>query len=152
MTRLAILRTQPAPAFYPSVARQLRFARRYSDSPPSKPSSSSTRSAAPYVAGALAGVGAIGLAGYAWYHFSGAKRAVDAARRTKEIYEEKKAAVIEKRDAGREKAAAVADATKEKTSRLAERWKLRSGFRTAEEKQADAPEGTQVTGGKDAAA
>ncbi|KAI0356258.1 hypothetical protein OH77DRAFT_246736 [Trametes cingulata] len=157
--RLAILSAKPrvASTSHPSVVQQLRIARRYSESSSTKPSDTGSRSSISLIlAGALVGVGAIGAAGmsyspsvgaciaikandrpgYAWYHLSGTKRMVDTARKAKEIYEEQKAAAIEKRDAGREKAAVVTEAAKEKAAGLALRWRHRARAHGTQEQQA----------------
>ncbi|KAI9066576.1 hypothetical protein FKP32DRAFT_1673737 [Trametes sanguinea] len=84
----------------------------------------------PYIVGALVGVSAIGLAGYTWYHMSGAKRIVDTARATKERYDNTKAAVVEKRDAIRDKAAVASAPIKEKWGDLTIRWKEHPGAST----------------------
>ncbi|KAJ3004345.1 hypothetical protein NUW54_g4858 [Trametes sanguinea] len=67
---------------------------------------------------------------YTWYHMSGAKRIVDTARATKERYDNTKAAVVEKRDAIRDKAAVASAPIKEKWGDLAQCWKERSGAST----------------------
>ncbi|OSD03929.1 hypothetical protein PYCCODRAFT_162725 [Trametes coccinea BRFM310] len=86
----------------------------------------------PYIVGALVGVSAVGLAGYTWYHMSGAKRIVDTARAAKERYENTKAAAVEKREAIREKALVARSSMKEKSGDLAQRWKERNRASTSE--------------------
>ncbi|KAI0645468.1 hypothetical protein C8Q79DRAFT_910189 [Trametes meyenii] len=99
----------------------------------------------PYLVGALAGVGAVGLVGYAWYHFSGTKRVVDTVMAIHQRYNEVKDTAMtasKKRALAREKAAvataaakehAVSATTKERTTGLVDRWKQR--YRAASSKK-----------------
>ncbi|EIW62997.1 uncharacterized protein TRAVEDRAFT_26484 [Trametes versicolor FP-101664 SS1] len=91
----------------------------------------------PWVLGALAGVGVIGGAGYAWYHLSGAKRVVDVARAGKQRYDETKGSIAEKR----EKAAVMSAAAKEKATNLSDRLKGRYRATASKEQDADSVDG-----------
>ncbi|KAI8992873.1 hypothetical protein BD414DRAFT_482538 [Trametes punicea] len=108
----------------PNSARLLSVPaiRHFSTLPP--PSPPRSRIAMPgFLIGALAGVGAIGVAGYAWFHMSGAKAIVDKAKATKVRYDDAKEAVVRNREAAREKAMAVTAAAKDKSTNLGQRWK-----------------------------
>ncbi|KAI0633350.1 hypothetical protein C8Q77DRAFT_1217776 [Trametes polyzona] len=51
---------------------------------------------ASHIAAGLAGGGVVLLGGYAWYHFSGVKKAVDASQTAANYYQQTKAAIAEK--------------------------------------------------------
>ncbi|KAI0329205.1 hypothetical protein GY45DRAFT_1325308 [Cubamyces sp. BRFM 1775] len=93
----------------------------YSTTPPSP--SPGSRSTMPYryLIGAVAGIGAVGVAGYTWYQMSTMKRVVDGAAAAKARFNETKEAVAETREAAKVKAADVSASVKEKSANIKER-------------------------------
>ncbi|KAH9895005.1 hypothetical protein C8Q73DRAFT_790192 [Cubamyces lactineus] len=74
-----------------------------------------------YLIGAVAGVGAVGVAGYTWYQMSAMKRLVDGAAAAKARYNDTKAVVAETHEAAKVKAADVSTSVKEKSAGIKER-------------------------------
>ncbi|KAI0655905.1 hypothetical protein C8Q70DRAFT_1016263 [Cubamyces menziesii] len=89
-------RSVPA-RYYPVAARRVagrRTFQRYQSTNSASPSGSSFDGS--HVAAGVAGGTVVLLGGYAWYHFSGVKGAVDASKTVSDYYQQTKATIVEK--------------------------------------------------------
>ncbi|KAH9832258.1 uncharacterized protein C8Q71DRAFT_268795 [Rhodofomes roseus] len=100
-SRLATGRTKLVPhaiARFDLAARRVagrRIAQRFQSTPSVSQSVSSQSSAGTHIAAGVAGGAVVVLGGYAWYHFSGAKTAVNAAKQAHGYYEDTKRSIAE---------------------------------------------------------
>ncbi|KAI0743868.1 hypothetical protein C8Q80DRAFT_866076 [Daedaleopsis nitida] len=88
-----------------------------------------TSSMLPYFVGGVAGMLTVGMAGYAYYHFSGAKKIVDKTKAVKVRVQAQTAIAQEKGEAAREKMGdlnqTARDMAREKRGDLQVRWAAR---------------------------